>query len=58
MGLYLHAGVQEVWLVDPDAAKGEIYRTDGCETFDRASSPGSRVVAGFSLDLALLLELE
>jgi Uma2 family endonuclease len=58
VGIYLRAGVKEVWLVDPDAATGEIYRSDGCETFDRASSPGSRVVAGFSLDLTRLLELE
>ncbi len=56
VGVYLRAGVQEVWLIDPSLAVGEIHRIGGIEPFSVGELTVSRIVPGFAIDLARLLE--
>ena len=56
VGIYLGAGVREVWLIDPASAAGEIHRIGGVESFTVGELPVSRIVPGFTVDLARVLE--
>ena len=56
VGIYLCAGVREVWLIDPSMAVGEVHRIGGVEPFSVGELPVSRIVPGFMIDLGRLLE--
>jgi Uma2 family endonuclease len=57
VGIYLRAGVREVWLVDPETAGVEVWGSEGVESFAVGDTPASRAVPGFSLDLRHLLDV-
>ena len=50
----LAAGVEEVWLVDPEGASLEVHRGDGVEKARGATTIASRALPGFSLTPATL----
>jgi len=54
VGIYLRAGVEEVWLVDPVGESVEIHTASGVEGCGIDGAPVSRVVAGFAPDLPSL----
>lgn len=57
VGDWLTAGVQIVWVIDPERRSARVYRADGSETFISAqeSLDGEGVVPGFSCPLASIL---
>lgn len=57
IGDWLEAGVQRVWVIDPERRIARIYRQDGTETIIEAtgSLPGEDVLPGFSCTLASIL---
>lgn len=50
----LEAGVEEVWLVDPDCGELEVHRQGGVEAVQGEDPAASRSVPGFSLTPATL----
>ena len=56
VGIYLRAGVREIWLVNPNTAEVEVHRDRGVEHFQVGDLPESEVVSGFRLDLGTLLD--
>jgi Uma2 family endonuclease len=48
-GIYLGAGVEEVWIVDADAKSNEIHTSGGVKVFTGSARAASGVVPGFEL---------
>jgi Uma2 family endonuclease len=53
--VYLRAGVEEVWLVDPDRETIDVWRKEGVESFAPDEVAASRTIAGFSISGRSLL---
>ena len=53
-GIYLRAGVGEVWIVDPDAGAVEVHTSSGVRVFRGGEVAESRVVEGFRLSWSAL----
>lgn len=58
VGEWLEAGVRIVWVIDPDRAVAQVYRSDGIVTTIRSDGmlDGESVVPGFSCALSELFE--
>jgi Uma2 family endonuclease len=53
---YLRAGIEEVWLVDPESARVEVHRGDGVTTYERDARATSRAIPEISFVVAELFD--
>ena len=59
--LYARAGIEEAWIVDPDAETIEVHdllQRSGKRVFGSGAEAESRVIAGFRVDVARLFAVD